>query len=733
MKCVFRKGVLMKRIAVFIMVFWLCLTSNAPAATNGWADENGGVTGGQGGAIVTVDNFTDLETYAEADTPYIIQVSGTIDIGTGNLEITANKTIIGLGSDATLMGNVGFSNREGNIILENLNITNPHSGSSYDGISLKQDIYNVLVTKCTFYDTGDGAFDISGESDFVTVSWCKFYYTPSTPDPGHVFACLVGSSDKQTEDADNLHVTYHHNWWTTGVKERMPRVRYGQVHVYNNYYSDLVAGGYCVGVGCGSRIRLENNYFNAVPNPWKDYYTGTGYDVGHIGWNTGNVFYGCTEPTWATNEYATIFTPPYDYTLQDAEYAASLVPIYAGAGTPYPPEGDFDPPAAPGGLVADAGNAVVDLDWNDNSETDLAGYNVYRSTTSGGGYIKLNTTKVSDSEYTDETAANGVTYFYVVEAVDLSANNSDFSNEVFATPIDLNYYGDTNGDLFIDITDLSDFLAIWLESDCLTISGWDINDDCVVDYDEFSLLASHWMLDTVAPDTPTNLSAESGVGEVLLIWDENGESDLARYNVYRSPVSGSGYVQINTTTAPEYTDTDVVNGTTYYYVVTAVDNASNESDHSEEISAIPGALNPTITIQEYETGFCSSVGDGDIQEIATEYGGYTGSGFTNTFNAAGVGINYSVNILASGTYTFLFRYAGTSSRPADLIIDNVTAVEDIAFPSTGDWAVWNTTAVDVTLSAGVKTIRLEATSSSGLANIDYMEISGTNLQPADCP
>lgn len=397
---------------------------------------------------------------------------------------------------------------------------------------------------------------------------------------------------------------------------------------------------------------------------------------------------------------------------------------------------DLEAPAAPSGLAADAGNGLVELDWGDNTDDDLAGYNIYRSTTSGTDYIKLNTTTVSSSDFTDNTAANGITYFYVAGAVDHSSNESDFSNEVFATPIDLNYYGDANGDLYVDITDLPDFFAVWLESDCLVTSGWDINDDCVVNDDEFSLLASHWMLDTVAPDAPANLSADSGEGEVLLDWDDNSESDLAGYNIYRS-VSGGSFDLLNTTllSTSDYTDADVINGTTYAYIVTAVDEALNESDDSNETAATPGAPTPTITIQEYDTGFCSSVDDADIEEITgDDHQGYTGDGYTNTENATGVGINYSVNILASGTYSFVFRYAGISSRPADLIIDSVMEVEDIAFPSTGDWEVWNTTsAVNVTLSAGVKTIRLEATSSSGLANIDYMQVSGTNLKPAACP
>jgi pectate lyase len=384
---------MMKKIFITTSVSILFLSINVFAIGNGgWSDENVGTTGGAGGPTVTVYDEPNLIKYATSVTPgpYIVQVSGTINIPltevTGRLEISANKTIRGIGTNPTLVGLVDFANREGNIIVENLNITNPHKGSAYDGMSVKQDIYNVLVTKCTFYDTGDGQLDITNNSDFVTVSWCKFYYTSSAPDPGHTFSSLVGSSDSQTDDAANLRVTYHHNWWTTGCKERMPRVRYGQVHVYNNYYSDLVAGGYCVGVGCGSRIRVESNYFNAVPNPWADYYTGTGYAAGTIGWNTGNIFYNCTQPTWATNAYATIFTPPYDYTLDDTNDIPATVQAYAGAGTPYPPHwfstvyGDFDKDEkvalddfytfANYWLLSDC-NAMIDADYNSDCKVNF--------------------------------------------------------------------------------------------------------------------------------------------------------------------------------------------------------------------------------------------------------------------------------------------------------------------------------------------------------------------------
>ncbi len=95
---------------------------------------------------------------------------------------------------------------------------------------------------------------------------------------------------------------------------------------------------------------------------------------------------------------------------------------------------DVTPPAAPSGLGATAGNAIVDLDWSDNSEGDLAGYNVYRATASGGPYSKLNVSLVVGSLYADGTVTNGVTYYYVVTAIDTSSNESADSNEAFATP-----------------------------------------------------------------------------------------------------------------------------------------------------------------------------------------------------------------------------------------------------------------------------------------------------------
>jgi hypothetical protein len=72
---------------------------------------------------------------------------------------------------------------------------------------------------------------------------------------------------------------------------------------------------------------------------------------------------------------------------------------------------------------------AIELRWDPNSEPDLVGYNVYRSTTPGSGYVRLNPDLVSTPRFTDETAKLGLTYYYVATAVNSIGIESPFSNE----------------------------------------------------------------------------------------------------------------------------------------------------------------------------------------------------------------------------------------------------------------------------------------------------------------
>lgn len=91
-------------------------------------------------------------------------------------------------------------------------------------------------------------------------------------------------------------------------------------------------------------------------------------------------------------------------------------------------------PAVVTGLEATGGPAEISLDWKDNDEPDLDGYNVYRSGISGSGYTRLNSSPVTSSDYADVTADAILTWYYVVTAVDISGYESpSYSNEASAS------------------------------------------------------------------------------------------------------------------------------------------------------------------------------------------------------------------------------------------------------------------------------------------------------------
>ncbi|MGH2627655.1 MAG: hypothetical protein ACRDHY_13505, partial [Anaerolineales bacterium] len=116
--------------------------------------------------------------------------------------------------------------------------------------------------------------------------------------------------------------------------------------------------------------------------------------------------------------------------------------------------GQAAPPAAPAGLVATAGDGQVSLDWQDNAEPDLEGYNVYRSTTDGGPYDKV-AGPVAASAHVDSGLQNGASYYYVVRALG-PGGESGSSNQASAVPRPPRptfRRGDVNVDGKIDVSD----------------------------------------------------------------------------------------------------------------------------------------------------------------------------------------------------------------------------------------------------------------------------------------
>jgi hypothetical protein len=116
--------------------------------------------------------------------------------------------------------------------------------------------------------------------------------------------------------------------------------------------------------------------------------------------------------------------------------------------------------------------------------------------------------------------------------------------------------------------------------------------DCIGYIDDFRISnIARWTSDFTLPGTisaPINLVATAADSKVTLSW--TAVDDATGYNVKRSTTAGGPYTTIATNVpSTSYLDTTVTNGTTYYYVVTAVDGNCNESANSNEASATPQA------------------------------------------------------------------------------------------------------------------------------------------------
>ena len=89
---------------------------------------------------------------------------------------------------------------------------------------------------------------------------------------------------------------------------------------------------------------------------------------------------------------------------------------------------DLDPPSPPTGLRTATGDNFIELFWNTNREPDLAGYNIYVSSSYDGRYEFIGTS--GRAYYADERARNGSVYYYAVTARDDAGNESDLSRDV---------------------------------------------------------------------------------------------------------------------------------------------------------------------------------------------------------------------------------------------------------------------------------------------------------------
>ena len=309
----------------------------------GWAATNGGTTGGEGGPEVVVDTLAALRFYAAQDTPYVIKIAGTI-AGNEAVRVHSNKSILGIGSDARLLGvglQVGWSGGFGevhNVVIRNLTIQK--ALAPIDNIAVAYGATNVWIDHCDLssdrdhgIDFYDGLLDVSHAADFVTVSWTRFH--------DHFKTSLVGHSDSNgAEDTGHLTLTYHHDSFNTSGG-RNPSVRFGLVHVFNNDYRNL--DDYAIASRMEAQVVIENCWFQDVNRPIRADTTLSPV-AGFVRGVETNVFQDCT-PSSITSPPAT-WVPPYSYPRDPVDSVPDTIARWAGVGI-VTFTGEIPPPTAP--------------------------------------------------------------------------------------------------------------------------------------------------------------------------------------------------------------------------------------------------------------------------------------------------------------------------------------------------------------------------------------------------
>jgi hypothetical protein len=108
----------------------------------------------------------------------------------------------------------------------------------------------------------------------------------------------------------------------------------------------------------------------------------------------------------------------------------------SGGNSDTSPEGNGDttPPNNPSNLTATPGDKTVQLAWEGVEADDLAGYNVYRSTSESFNADDKVASTISATQFSDDEVSNGTDYFYIVTAEDGSGNESNSSNGVIVRP-----------------------------------------------------------------------------------------------------------------------------------------------------------------------------------------------------------------------------------------------------------------------------------------------------------
>ncbi|MHA2609775.1 MAG: Ig-like domain-containing protein [bacterium JZ-2024 1] len=284
--------------------------------------------------------------------------------------------------------------------------------------------------------------------------------------------------------------------------------------------------------------------------------------------------------------------------------AVAILSCHGGGGPVFPP---------PGTVQFSQLSSFLDhlfLDWEDYTQTDFKGYNLYRATSANGPWTRI-ATLLTASEYSDFAVQQGIEYFYHIRVVN-KQNREGNPSQVIS--------GKLKGE-------------------------------------------------ETPPSAPRNLRSSAGDGRVYLEWQPSPEQDVAFYNIYRNtfnsvPPTPQYFLARVAHPQTNYLDLAVTNNTTYYYVVTAVDTSGNESGPSNmtfPTTPFPDTIPPEtillLPLPDLYTQSTSATFSFDSNEA--------GSTFTCSLDGAGFSpctspVNFSN--LSEGQHTFRVRATDLSGN-----------------------------------------------------------------------
>jgi len=257
------------------------------------------------------------------------------------------------------------------------------------------------------------------------------YYRGQSTGGGHAFVC----------DGYDANDKYHFNWGWSGN--------------YNGYFAidALIPSG--TGTGGGSGDYSTNN--QAIFDLW-DYNSApetpvSGLDVMDKGNGTElvikwNKYTGINLKNYRIRVGTASYEYTLDYNTNDTAYTISGLTTgteYFVAVTALDQEDDESPvaektktpnlnPVSPVNLTAEPIWQKIRVSWHPNSEMDIEGYNLYKST-NGIDYVQVNTALITDSAYVENNPSHTAFTYYKTKALDYNSNESAMSEPVRGRPI----------------------------------------------------------------------------------------------------------------------------------------------------------------------------------------------------------------------------------------------------------------------------------------------------------